>query len=516
MSILTIKSLTHIFDDKVLFDSADLTVNNGEHIGIVGLNGAGKSTFMKILTGQLPQDAGEVKWQNNIRIGYLDQHADIDRSLTVMGYLEGSFHELFEMSARLEAMYEQMSDPDIDADRLETLINRSSSLQTRLDEADFYSLQARIKKVAGGLGVHNFGYDTQIGKLSGGQRAKLMLAKLLLDEPDVMLLDEPTNFLDLEQIAWLTKYLDALKGTFLLVSHDTSFLNAVCKITVNIENATIKKYWGNYDKFSDMHLSDAKQYAESYERQQREIKKMEDYIARNKARAATAGMANSRKKMLDRITVMTKPVSFEKPTFSFPYTLLVTKHILDVESLSVGYDGKAILPPISFSMSSETKLWLRGTNGMGKTTILKTLMRQLPMISGKFSYNINTKINYIEQDLAFPSREINAMSYMSMRHPKMSQKEARTQLAKVGIRSDMATKSLSTLSGGEQVRVKLCSLMQTPSNLLILDEPTNHLDTLSKEALAEALDAYDGAYILVSHEPKYAEALCNDIFDLEK
>ena len=220
--------------------------------------------------------------------------------------------------------------------------------------------------------------------------------------------------------------------------------------------------------------------------------------------------------MLDRITVMTKPVSFEKPTFSFPYTLLVTKHILDVESLSVGYDGKAILPPIRFSMSSETKLWLRGTNGMGKTTILKTLMRQLPMISGKFSYNINTKINYIEQDLAFPSREINAMSYMSMRHPKMSQKEARTQLAKVGIRSDMATKSLSTLSGGEQVRVKLCSLMQTPSNLLILDEPTNHLDTLSKEALAEALNSYDGAYILVSHEPKYAEALCNDIFDLEK
>ncbi|MDE6550488.1 MAG: ATP-binding cassette domain-containing protein [Clostridia bacterium] len=516
MSILTIKSLTHVFDDKVLFDNAELTVNNGEHIGIVGLNGAGKSTFMKILTGQLPQDAGEVKWQNNIRIGYLDQHADIDRSLTVMQYLKGSFAQLFEMSARLEAMYEQMSDPDIDANRLDTLINRSASLQARLDEADFYALEARIKKVAGGLGVHNFGYNTQVGKLSGGQRAKLMLAKLLLDEPDVMLLDEPTNFLDLEQIAWLTKYLDALKGTFLLVSHDTSFLNAVCKITVNIENATIKKYWGNYDKFTDRHESDAKQYAESYERQQREIKKMEDYIARNKARASTAGMANSRKKMLDRITVMTKPVSFEKPTFGFPYTLLVTKHILDVDNLSVGYDGKAILPPISFTMTSETKLWLRGTNGMGKTTILKTLVRQLPLIGGKFSYNINTKINYIEQDLAFPSPEMNAMSYMNMRHPKMSQKDVRTQLAKVGIRSDMATKALSNLSGGEQVRVKLCSLMQTPSNLLILDEPTNHLDMLSKEALAEALNAYDGAFILVSHEPKYAEALCNDIFDLEK
>ena len=514
MSILTIKGLTHIFDSKTLFNDADLSVNNGEHIGVVGLNGAGKSTFMNIITGKLSQDAGEIKWLNGIRWGYLDQHADIDRSQSVMKYLQGSFDYLYELNDRLEKLYEDMASEE-DMDKLDRMVAKSASMQERLDESGFYDLDSKIKKVANGLGVNNFGYDTLIGNLSGGQRAKLMLSKLLLEELDVMLLDEPTNHLDLEQIDWLRKYLDGFKGTFILISHDTSFLNSVCKIIVNIENGMIRKYWGNYDEFMLQHEQNARQYADSYERQQREIKKMEDYIARNKARAATAGMANSRKKMLDRIDVMQKPVSFEKPTFSFPYTLLVTKHMLEVKNLQVGYDGKAILPPISFEIDSTTKLWLRGTNGLGKTTILKTLMKRLPSIAGNFSFHIGCKINYIEQDLQFRSKDINAITFMNETYPKMSQKDIRTQLAKVGIKNDLATKSISNLSGGEQVKIKLCALMQKESNILVLDEPTNHLDVSAKEALFEALQAYEGAVILVSHEPMYAESLCNKIFDIE-
>ncbi len=514
MSVLTIKGLTHIFDSKTLFEDADLSVNNGEHIGVVGLNGAGKSTFMNIITGRLSQDAGEIKWLNTIRWGYLDQHADIDRSQSVMEYLQGSFDHLYKLNEQLEQIYTDMASEE-DPDKLDRLVNKSAVMQEKLDDSGFYDLDSKIKKVANGLGVNNFGYDTIISNLSGGQRAKLMLSKLLLEELDVMLLDEPTNFLDLEQIDWLRKYLDSFKGTFILISHDTAFLNSVCKIIVNIENGMIKKYWGNYDSFILQHEQNAKQYADSYERQQREIKKMEDYIARNKARAATAGMANSRKKMLDRIDVMQKPVSFEKPTFSFPYTLLVTKHLLEVKDLSVGYDGKAILPPITFGLDSTTKLWLRGTNGMGKTTILKTIMKRLPSISGSFNFNINAKINYIEQDLQFRSKEINAMTFMNETYPKMSQKDIRTQLAKVGIKNDLATKYISNLSGGEQVKIKLCALMQKESNILILDEPTNHLDVSAKEALFEALQAYDGAIILVSHEPLYAEKLCNKVFDIE-
>ena len=514
MSILTIKGLTHVFDSKVLFENADLTINNGEHIGIVGLNGAGKSTVMNIISGRLSQDAGEIKWLNGIRWGYLDQHANIDRSQTVMEYLQSAFTYLYEANEQLEQMYTDMSTEE-DPDKLDMLINRSSKMQEYLDNEGFYDLDSKIKKVAGGLGVQNFGYDTIISKLSGGQRAKLMLAKLLLEDLDVMLLDEPTNFLDIEHIEWLRKFLDGFKKTFILISHDTTFLNDVCKIIVNIENGMIKKYWGNYNEFLAQHEQNAKQYADSYERQQREIKKMEDYIARNKARAATAGMANSRKKMLDRIEVMQKPVSVEKPTFTFPYTLAVSKHMLQVDNLEIGYEGKAILPPISFEIASDTKLWIRGTNGLGKTTLLKTIMRKLPAISGKFSFHPNCKINYIEQDLQFRTMEYNAITFMNETYPKMSQKEIRTQLAKVGLKAELTTKAIGSLSGGEQVKIKLCALMQKESNLLILDEPTNHLDVNSKEALFEALADYPGAIILVSHEPMYAERLCNDIFDIE-
>lgn len=514
MSILTIKGLSHTYDHKVLFDNADLTINNGEHIGVVGLNGAGKSTFMNIITGKLSQDAGEIKWLNNIRWGYLDQHANIDRKLSIMQYLEGAFDYLFELNAQLEKLYEDMGTEE-DGDKLEQMINRSAMLQEKLEKENFYDLDSQIKKVANGLGINNFGYDTLISTLSGGQRAKLMLAKLLLEDLDVMLLDEPTNFLDLEHIEWLRKYLDNFEGTFILISHDTSFLNDTCKIIVNIENAMIKKYWGNYNEFMLQYEQSSKQYADSYERQQREIKRQEEFIARNKARAATAGMANSRKKMLDKMEVLIKPVCTEKPTFQFPYTLLVTKHILQAKDLLIGYDGKAILPPINIDMDSTTKLWIRGTNGLGKTTLLKTLMKKLPSVGGSFDFNINSKINYIEQDLSFRDQSVNAMTYMNEVFPRMSQKEIRNQLARVSIKNDLATKAMVQLSGGEQVKVKLCSLMQKESNILILDEPTNHLDVNSKEALFEALEEYEGAVILVSHEPMYAEKIATRVFDLE-
>lgn len=514
MSILTISGLTHVFDSKTLFEDAELKINNGEHAGIVGLNGAGKSTFMNIIAGRVMQDHGEVKWLNGIRWGYLDQHANIDRSLTVMEYLQTSFSHLYELNDRLEKLYEEMA-TCTDMDELDKLVTRSSNMQEELDKAGFYDLDSKIKKVANGLGVGNFGYDTIISKLSGGQRAKLMLSKLLLSDLDVMLLDEPTNFLDIEHIEWLTKFLVGFKGTFLLISHDTDFLNNTCSMIINIENQTIRRYSGNYNQFMAQYEQNAKQYAEAFERQQREIKKMQDYIDRNKARAATAGMANSRKKMLDRIEVMNKPTVAVPAHFDFPHVLVATKDLLVVKDLEVGYDGKAILPPINFHMSSESKLWIRGTNGLGKSTLIKTLMHQLKKIGGSFTFNINTKINYIEQDLEFRNSSFTAAQFMNECYPRMSQKDIRNELAKVGIKNELAIKSICNMSGGEQVKVKLCALMQKPSNLLILDEPTNHLDVTAKEALQEALTKYEGAILLVSHEPTFAGAICNDTFDIE-
>lgn len=507
MSILKINNLSHTFENKQLFKNASFDINNGEHVGIVGLNGAGKSTFINIIAGNISYDAGEVIWLNGIRYDYLDQHADIDRDKTVIEYLKTAFDYLYELEKKLNALYAEMADTT-DEDKLEKLINKSNRMLEQLESEGFYEIDSRIKKAAGGLGVAAIGYDKKIGTLSGGQRAKVMLCKLILENPDVMLLDEPTNFLDVEHIDWLEKYLCSLKKTYIVISHDTDFLDAVCDHIVSIENGSIRKYTGNYSQFVAQHDMAVKQYAEDYQRQQAEIKKMEDYINRNKARASTAGMANSRKKMLERIDVMQKPVVSLESHFSFPCEMLNTRDMLKVDKLVVGYDSP-LLPPISFEMRGDTKLWIWGANGIGKSTLLKTLMGVIPPLGGTYNFHIAAKPAYLEQDLKFSDMNINSFSYISECFPRFNQKEVRSQLARVGIRGEMSLQPIKTLSGGEQVRVKLLTIMNRMSNILILDEPTNHLDVAAKESLKKAIAEYAGAVILVSHDRAFAESVCD-------
>lgn len=507
MSILKINNLSHTFENKQLFKNASFDINNGEHVGIVGLNGAGKSTFINIIAGNISYDAGEVIWLNGIRYDYLDQHADIDRDKTVIEYLKTAFDYLYELEKKLNALYAEMADTT-DEDKLEKLINKSNRMLEQLESEGFYEIDSRIKKAAGGLGVAAIGYDKKIGTLSGGQRAKVMLCKLILENPDVMLLDEPTNFLDVEHIDWLEKYLCSLKKTYIVISHDTDFLDAVCDHIVSIENGSIRKYTGNYSQFVAQHDMAVKQYAEDYQRQQAEIKKMEDYINRNKARASTAGMANSRKKMLERIDVMQKPVVSLESHFSFPCEMLNTRDMLKVYKLVVGYDSP-LLPPISFEMRGDTKLWIWGANGIGKSTLLKTLMGIIPPLGGTYNFHIAARPAYLEQDLKFSDMNINSFSYISECFPRFNQKEVRSQLARVGIRGEMSLQPIKTLSGGEQVRVKLLTIMNRVSNILILDEPTNHLDVAAKESLKKAIAEYAGAVILVSHDRAFAESVCD-------
>ena len=507
MSILKINNLSHTFENKQLFKNASFDINNGEHVSIVGLNGAGKSTFINIIAGNISYDAGEVIWLNGIRYDYLDQHADIDRDKTVIEYLKTAFDYLYELEKKLNALYAEMADTT-DEDKLEKLINKSNRMLEQLESEGFYEIDSRIKKAAGGLGVAAIGYDKKIGTLSGGQRAKVMLCKLILENPDVMLLDEPTSFLDVEHIDWLEKYLCSLKKTYIVISHDTDFLDAVCDHIVSIENGSIRKYTGNYSQFVAQHDMAVKQYAEDYQRQQAEIKKMEDYINRNKARASTAGMANSRKKMLERIDVMQKPVVSLESHFSFPCEMLNTRDMLKVDKLVVGYDSP-LLPPISFEMRGDTKLWIWGANGIGKSTLLKTLMGVIPPLGGTYNFHIAAKPAYLEQDLKFSDMNINSFSYISECFPRFNQKEVRSQLARVGIRGEMSLQPIKTLSGGEQVRVKLLTIMNRVSNILILDEPTNHLDVAAKESLKKAIAEYAGAVILVSHDRAFAESVCD-------
>lgn len=513
MSILDIKNLSHIFDSKPLFSHADLSINNGEHVGVVGLNGAGKSTFINIIAGKLNQDEGEVKWLNGVKKGYLDQHADIDRSKTVMQYLLDSFNDLTEQNAKMEQLYTDMAEIS-DPDELDKMIQKANRILDRLTHEGFFELDSSVKKVANGLGIHNFGYDTPILQLSGGQRAKLMLARLLLEQPDVMMLDEPTNFLDIEHIEWLATYLNSFTKTFMVISHDTNFLDRVCKFIVSIENGSIRKYGGNYTQYLAQAEQNAKQYEENYKRQQAEIARMEDYIARNKARAATAGMANSRQKMLNKIEVLNKPTIIYDAEFNFPCETLHTRDLLDVKDLLIGYTNP-LLPALNFHMEGDTKIWIRGTNGIGKTTLLKTVNGLLKFLGGYYNWHPFAKIGYLEQDVKFTESVSNAMSYITGLYPKMQVKQIRATLAKVGIKNELALKAINELSGGEQVRIKLCNLTNITTNILVLDEPTNHLDVRAKAALKTALINYKGAILLVSHEKEFAEEICTSIFDVK-
>ena len=339
-----------------------------------------------------------------------------------------------------------------------------------------------------------------------------MLSKLLLEEHDLTLLDEPTNFLDIEHVEWLVKYLTSYKKTFLVISHDVAFLNRVATTIVSIENGMIRKFSGNYDKYLEQREMLNKQYEDSYNRQQAEIKKMQDYIAKNGARASTAGMANSRKKMLERIEVMAKPSVERDCAFSFPYIELNTKDMLVVKDLKIGYD-RQLIPSVTLHMNSRDKVWIRGTNGVGKTTLIKTLLHKIPLLGGSFLFHPAAKIGYIEQELRFDNGNLSAYGAYLDAYPRSSQKEVRSALAKVGLAGELATKPVSNLSGGEMMRLKLAITGNSSSNILILDEPTNHLDVKAKKALKEALSAYEGALILVTHEPDFADGLCNVVFD---
>lgn len=510
MSVLEIKNLSHRYDDRWLFEKANLVVNNGEHIGVVGLNGAGKSTFINILDGRLSQDEGEVNYLGGVRRGYLDQYATVDGSLTVMEYLLQAFDYLYAMNDRLEEIYTQMESAQ--GEQLDLLIKRSASLSERLVTEGFYDLESKVKKVANGLGVNKFGYNAVIANLSGGERAKLMLSKLLLSELDIMLLDEPTNFLDVEHVEWLVKYLNSFKKTFLVISHDVEFLDKVCKQIVNIENGRIKKYSGNYTRFTVQRAEDAKQYEDEYNRQQAEIKRTMEYIERNKARASTAKMARSRQKKLDKMNILSTPTEITECTFTFPYVDVNAKEFVKIKNLSVGY-SYPLIENINILMNSTDKLWIRGTNGVGKTTLLKTLMRVIAPKAGSFFIHPEAKILYLEQDLNFDDKAMTAVEYYSLNRPMDKASKVRQSLASVGIKGDLATKPMVKLSGGEQVRVKLSVLTTTSANLLVLDEPTNHLDVIAKKALKQALIDFEGAIILVSHETEFAKDVCNIIFD---
>ena len=509
MGLLDVINLSHSFGDKILYQEASFELFKGEHMGIVGRNGTGKTTLVNTLIGEIIPDGGEIRWQKGIKVGYLDQHAKIDQEVTVFDYLKTSFAELYQTEAQLTKIYEEMAN-----DCSEKAMNRASDLQSLLENCGFYELESRILKIADGLGITALGMDSILEQLSGGQRAKVILAKLLLEEPNVLLLDEPTNFLDKEHVEWLTDYLKAYEGTFLVISHDFDFLDKITTCVCDIEFSTIKKYSGNITKFINLKGLRRESYIREFEAQKKEIKKFEDYISKNKARASTASMAKSRQKQLDRIDRIPPPELVPKPNFRLTATHISDQRSLTVKDLEMGYDYP-LLAKLNFKIESGQKTVITGFNGIGKSTLLKTLVKQIPALSGKFKFADNIKIAYFEQDLNWENPNLNPIQVVSEVYPKLSQSQLRRYLAQCGLKAKSMLQGVATLSGGEQAKVKICILMLTSANFLILDEPTNHLDADAKAVLKSELIKWTGSLILVSHEASFYEDWAEHIINIE-
>ncbi len=496
MSLLEVRNLTHSYIDKVLYDKAGFDLYKGEHMGIVGQNGAGKSTLIKILMGEIIPDNGLIKWQSSIRIGHLDQYAKMKGTQTIIEYLNTAFANLFDLEQKINDLYQQMADTgNYD------LLEQAAAYQEKLEASDFYSIGSHIDKVVYGLGINAIGTDRLIHELSGGQRAKVILAKLLLEKPNVLLLDEPTNFLDKEHVEWLANYLAVFDGAYIVVSHDYDFLEKVSSCICDIEFGTIKKYAGKYSDFLRQKEHLREDYVRQYQAQQKKIEKTEEFIRKNIAGVNTK-IAQGRRKQLERMERLAPPTFTHKPAFAFKEISLSAQIALSVNDLEVGY-GKPLLPKLNFSVLGGEKLVITGFNGIGKSTLLKTLVQRISAVAGSFRFSESVKIGYFEQDLAWEDGTKTPLQIISDFYPKLGLKEIRSRLAQCGVKNTHTTQAIATLSGGEQSKVKLCLLVLSPCNFLILDEPTNHLDAETKEALQKALIQFKGSVLLVSHEEKF-------------
>ncbi len=511
MSILTVKNVNHGFGDRIILDDVSFRLLKGEHVGFIGANGEGKSTFMNIITGKLMPDEGTIEWANRVRAGYMDQHTQLEGGKTIREVLRDAFKYLFELENEMVGITEKLS--DCTEQEMEKLLEEMGTIQEILDSSNFYTLDVKIEEIAGGLGLKEIGLDRNVDDLSGGQRTKILLAKLLLENPDILLLDEPTNYLDENHIEWLKRFLQNYENAFILISHDIPFLNSVINLIYHVENGKLTRYVGDYYNFEKQYELAKRQLETAYEKQQQEINKLEDFIARNKARVATTNMAKSRQKVLDKMEKIELPKDKIKPEFNFKEARAAGKIIFETNKLVIGYNT-ALTRPLSVKMERGQKIALVGANGLGKTTLLKSLLGFLSPISGEVIKGDYQEIGYFEQEIRDKNYNSCIEEFWS-EFPSYTQYEVRSALAKCGLTTKHIESKVMVLSGGEQAKVRLCKIINKETNILILDEPTNHLDVLAKDELKRALKAYKGSILLVCHESEFYKDVVTDIWNCE-
>ncbi|WP_026679043.1 ABC-F family ATP-binding cassette domain-containing protein [Fictibacillus gelatini] len=511
MSILSVKNLSHGFGDRAIFNDVSFRLLKGEHIGLIGANGEGKSTFMNIITGKLQPDEGKVEWAKKVRVGYLDQHTVLQKGMTIRDVLKSAFQYLFDLEAEMNELYAKMGEAS--PEELEKLLEDVGPIQDTLTNNDFYIIDAKVEEIARGLGLDEIGLERDVHELSGGQRTKVLLAKLLLEKPDILLLDEPTNYLDEQHIEWLKRYLQEYENAFILISHDIPFLNSVINLVYHMENQELNRYVGDYTNFQQVYEVKKQQLEAAYKKQQQEIAELKDFVARNKARVSTRNMAMSRQKKLDKMEVIELAKEKPKPEFHFKEARTSGKMIFETNHLVIGYD-EPLSRPLDLRMERGQKIALVGANGIGKTTLLRSILGEIKPISGTVERGEYLHIGYFEQEMKETNNHT-CIDEIWNEFPSFSHHEVRAALAKCGLTTKHIESKVSVLSGGEKAKVRLCKLINSETNLLVLDEPTNHLDIDAKDELKRALKAYKGSILLISHEPEFYRDVVTDVWNCE-
>ncbi|QHA34662.1 ATP-binding cassette domain-containing protein [Rossellomorea marisflavi] len=518
MILLQVNQLTKNFGADNILTNIKLEIQTKDRVALVGRNGAGKSTLLKIIAGQLSHDSGEITKPKGVSIGYLAQNTGLESELSIWDEMLTVFEHLLQQEKQLRRLEAEMADPSVyeDEDRYQRVLKEYDELQVTFKESGGYQYEADIRSVLHGLNFASFDHGTKISTLSGGQKTRLALAKLLLTKPDILILDEPTNHLDIETLSWLEGYLQGYPGAVLIVSHDRYFLDSVVNQVYEISRNRSKKFVGNYSKYLEQKALDYEKDLKLYERQQQEVAKLEDFIQRNIARASTTKMAQSRRKKLERMDLMDRPQGDEKSaSFAFQIDRPSGNDVLHVNDLTIGYgDGEAIASHIDFSIKKGDSIALVGPNGIGKSTLLKTLVNKLQALSGDFKFGSNVFISYYDQQQADLSSNKTVLNELWDEYPMRNEKEIRTVLGNFLFTGEDVLKPVNTLSGGEKARLALSKMMMEKGNVLILDEPTNHLDLDSKEVLENALIDYPGTILFVSHDRYFINRIATKVIEL--
>ncbi|WP_103108023.1 ABC-F family ATP-binding cassette domain-containing protein [Brevibacillus reuszeri] len=517
MILLQAEHIEKTYGVETILQDISLQIQTGERVGLVGVNGAGKSTLMKILAGELSYDGGIVRIPKEVTIGYLAQNSGLESERSIWDELLSVFAHLQVEEKELRALEAKMGDPAILADekRYQQLLENYSHRSEAFKERGGYSYEGAIRGVLHGLRFADMDYQTPIRTLSGGQKTRLALARLLLQAPTILLLDEPTNYLDIETLTWLETYLQNYQGAILVVSHDRYFLDKLVTVVYEIERTRATRYVGNYSQFLDQKAARLEQDLKRFEKQQDEIAKLEDFIARNIARATTTKRAQSRRKTLEKIDRMDKPIMKNKSVhFSFDVSKMSGTIVMKAANVAIGYPDAVLSSGITFEIEREERVALVGPNGIGKSTLLKTIVEQLSALRGSIDFGSNVTIGYYDQEHRNLNEQSTVLGEIWDEYPQMLEKDVRTLLGNFLFSGDDVQKRISDLSGGERARVSLAKLMLRQANFLIFDEPTNHLDIFSKEVLENALYDYPGTILFVSHDRYFLNKISTRVLEL--